>query len=266
MRLRMVVDPPARGAWNMAVDEALLESAAGGGPATLRFYQWSEPTLSLGYFQALADRDQHLASRACPLVRRASGGGAILHDRELTYSIAIPVASRFGQAADALYTRVHQSLIETLAAIGVRASLHGGTAPARVAGTWHGASAARDRGAKPARPFLCFQRRTAGDVVAGTQVADKIAGSAQRRQRGALLQHGSILLARSARAPELPGIAELTGVALTTGDLIDRWTPGLLAALEAKRAEIDTLNADEQTLAARLEQDRFGSREWETRR
>jgi lipoate-protein ligase A len=260
MRLRILVDPPACGAWNMAVDEALLESVARGGPATLRFYEWREPTLSLGYFQALADRDQHSASRSRPLVRRASGGGAILHDRELTYSIAIPLASRFGRAAYDLYTHVHQSLIETLAGVGVRAILHGGT------GTLHVASDARDTSAQPATPFLCFQRRTAGDVVAGHRFADKIAGSAQRRQRGVMLQHGSILLARSTWAPELPGIAELAGVTLSAGALIDRWTPGLLAALGVKQADAYSLSTDEQTLAAGLERDRFGSREWETRR
>ncbi len=254
MRLRLIVDPPARGTWNMAVDEALLESAACGGPATLRFYQWSEPTLSLGYFQALADRDQHPASRSCPLVRRASGGGAILHDRELTYSIAMPLASRFGRAADSLYTRVHQSLLETLAGEGVRATLFGGTHAS------HGASAVA------APPLLCFQRRSAGDVVAGVQAAEKIAGSAQRRQRGALLQHGSILLARSNRAPELSGIAEVAGVALSPHTLMDLWTPRLLAALGAEGADISSLSADEQKLAAGFERDRFASSEWENRR
>src|SRR5688500_9559950 len=97
--LRVITDPPASGAWNMAVDEALLESAATGSVATLRFYEWHEPTLSLGYFQPAADREQHAASRACPLVRRASGGGAIVHDRELTYSLAWPLRDVRAKAA-----------------------------------------------------------------------------------------------------------------------------------------------------------------------
>ena len=74
----------------MAVDEALLETAASLGVPTLRFYQWQEPTMSLGYFQEYADRLRHAASAGCPTVRRASGGGAIMHDRELTYSLAVP--------------------------------------------------------------------------------------------------------------------------------------------------------------------------------
>src|SRR5437868_3979467 len=88
--LRLIIDSPGDGAWNMAVDEALLETAANTNQATLRLYQWRQPTLSLGYFQLAADRAQHAASAACLLIRRPSGGGAILHDRELTYSIALP--------------------------------------------------------------------------------------------------------------------------------------------------------------------------------
>ena len=92
MFCRLFIDPPAPGSWNMALDETLLESAADGGESSLRFYGWSQPTLSLGYFQPYDDRCQHAASRNCPAVRRASGGGAILHDREITYSFALPRA------------------------------------------------------------------------------------------------------------------------------------------------------------------------------
>ena len=87
---RLIVDPPAPGAWNMAVDEALFEQAAKFGTPTLRFYQWSEPTLSLGYFQNYDDRRSHAASLGTAAVRRTTGGGAILHDQELTYSLVWP--------------------------------------------------------------------------------------------------------------------------------------------------------------------------------
>src|SRR5690242_18095105 len=87
---RLLIDSAVDGPRSMAIDEALLESAAGGGPLTLRFYQWSEPTLSLGYFQRYEDRSLHPASLDCPIVRRPTGGGAILHDKELTYSLALP--------------------------------------------------------------------------------------------------------------------------------------------------------------------------------
>src|SRR5262245_54691837 len=85
MLCRLIVDGAAGGPWNMAVDETLLESAAASGAASLRFYGWSEPTLSLGYFQRAAARQTHATSLGCPMVRRPSGGGAILHDWELTY-------------------------------------------------------------------------------------------------------------------------------------------------------------------------------------
>src|SRR6185369_7453569 len=100
--------------WNMAVDEVLLLDAAENGTAALRFYSWSEPTLSLGYFQRYSDREQHAASRACAIVRRQTGGGAILHDRELTYSLVLPEPHPFAKRSPQLYTTVHQAIIESL--------------------------------------------------------------------------------------------------------------------------------------------------------
>ena len=246
---RFIIDPPAPGAWNMAVDEALLESA-GRGLTTLRLYEWSEPTLSLGYFQAAGDRARHAASRACPLVRRASGGGAIVHDRELTYCLAVPIAERFGQAADELFATVHLALIEALAGLGASATLH---AP----------SAARSETTSPAPPsFLCFQRRSPGDVLIGSA---KIAGSAQRRQRGGLVQHGSILLAQSVCAPELPGIAEVTGIPLSPAVLAPRFSEQIAGrmGLVWNRA---ALSAAEFERASAGERDRFASSAWTYRR
>ena len=87
---RLFLDGAAAGGWNMAADELLLEQASDTGQASLRIYSWSEPTLSLGYFQSHADRQTHAPSRDCRLVRRRSGGGAILHEHEITYALAIP--------------------------------------------------------------------------------------------------------------------------------------------------------------------------------
>ncbi|HEV3137038.1 MAG TPA: hypothetical protein VGZ26_04025, partial [Pirellulales bacterium] len=72
---RLIEDPPAGGAWQMAVDEVLLESAVADGGCALRFYGWSEPTLSLGYFQDYRERMTHFPSRSCVAVRRQTGGG-----------------------------------------------------------------------------------------------------------------------------------------------------------------------------------------------
>ena len=103
--VRLIIDPPLRGPWNMAVDEALLADDVETDAATLRFYRWSEPTLSLGYFQSYADRELHAASRGCAVVRRQSGGGAILHDRELTYSLVLPPTNPLAQTPRSCTTR-----------------------------------------------------------------------------------------------------------------------------------------------------------------
>ncbi|HEX5106067.1 MAG TPA: lipoate--protein ligase family protein, partial [Pirellulaceae bacterium] len=234
---RLMLDPPAPGAWNMAVDEVLLDSAATAGIATLRFYQWSEPTLSLGYFQAAAGREQHPASRACPLVRRASGGGAIVHHRELTYSIALPLRDSRSQAATDLYNACHESLVAALAELGVTAEMYQPAESCAVSAESHAN-----------RPFLCFERRACGDIVCGTS---KIVGSAQRRRRGAVLQHGSILLGRSACAPELPGIEQFTRQSITAGQIIHDWPNRLAARLQLAIAPA-RLTSDEHQNAATI--------------
>ncbi|HEY2826216.1 MAG TPA: lipoate--protein ligase family protein [Pirellulales bacterium] len=242
---RLIIDPPGEGAWNMALDEALLESAQNDGIASLRFYSWSEPTLSLGYFQPHAERRLHAASAHCTLVRRASGGGAILHDRELTYSIALPSCHPLAVRTEKLYRAVHLSLIETLAELGAGATLFG------------------DAGRSASKPFLCFQRREMGDVVAGEF---KIAGSAQRRQRGAVLQHGSVLLGQSAFAPELPGIAELFTGEVNIELLRTRWAPRLTSCLELDISSATTTTDSVLNAASEIARQKFGDLAWTERR
>ena len=243
---RLIVDGPQPGDWNMAVDEALLERAAEDRSVCLRLYQWSEPTLSLGYFQSFADRAQHTASRDCPLVRRSSGGGAILHDRELTYSLALPSGHRLARQAEELYLAAHAALVEALAMLGVTAETN----------------RAASRLAPEAEPFLCFQRRAVGDVLVG---GAKIAGSAQRRRRGAVLQHGSILLAVSPRAPELPGIEQLTGVRLAAADLERIWRPMLQEKLSLQLHR-QPLSPAEIERARAMVAEKFGQPAWNERR
>ncbi|MEX0866012.1 MAG: lipoate--protein ligase family protein, partial [Pirellulales bacterium] len=170
---RLIVDDAARGTWNMALDESLLQFAPNQKRWTLRFYQWSRPTLSLGYFQSHAGRSAHAASRAADLVRRSTGGGAILHDAELTYSITLPAAETSRGHSDWLYYALHETLIDALVEFGVRAGLQ-----------------PRNRPDPDADEFLCFRRRTRGDVLLAAAPgahAWKIAGSAQRRSKGAVL-------------------------------------------------------------------------------
>ena len=193
----------------MARDEALLVRVGGGeSPPTLRFYQWDPPTVSLGYFQKYADFER-LASPAGDLevVRRPTGGGAILHDKELTYSLTVPLGhALLRDGPNALYELAHNALIDAL----------GGD---QAAATPCGAS--DDSGAAKG-PFFCFARRHHLDVLVGN---DKLAGSAQRRTRQAVLQHGSIILQR--RFQQQPAAAVNTMTPMTAEELAGKMTQSL---------------------------------------
>jgi lipoate-protein ligase A len=252
-QLRLIIDPPFSGTLNMAIDEVLLESAATNGVATLRLYQWGEPTLSLGYFQATAERKSHQPSLVCPFVRRASGGGAILHDRELTYSLALPEKSSSAAAARRLYELCHATLIEVLSNLSLSSRLHGSGSVCE---------SAHDQKDVSSQPFLCFQRRTCFDIVSS---GSKIVGSAQRRRRGAILQHGSILLSRSEFAPELPGIEQITGKAITTARLIELWPPQLADRLECSISAC-SLATTERLASETVCHKRFTTDDWLNRR
>lgn len=172
----------------MAVDEALLETAIESRVATLRFYQWSEPTVSLGYFQKM---DSFLAESALahlPVVRRLSGGGAILHDDELTYSIALPATQSLFRQPHELYSIVHGAICDVLRSVGFPVTFRGQNVKQQI------------------EPTLCFLRQDEHDV---TLNGIKVLGSAQRRRRGAILQHGSLILRASSQAPQLPGLEDL---------------------------------------------------------
>ncbi len=236
---RLIIDPPANGAWNMAVDQALLETANETGLITLRFYQWSEPTLSLGYFQKHSDRVLHQPSIECPMTRRRTGGGAILHDQELTYSLCVPSANRWSTRNADLYRLMHSILIGIINSEGASASLHEDSLPTNNS---HGGNPDLPAAVSVSQDaFMCFRRRTSGDIVLGGY---KVVGSAQRRSKKALLQHGSILLDASSNSPNLLGIRNLSGYALTTGETIEKCSKlvsdelqvelkdGMLAALE----------------------------------
>lgn len=259
---RLIVDPPQSGSWNMAVDEWLLRSAADEGMLSLRFYEWREPTLSLGYFQSYADRTTHAASLECPVVRRASGGGALVHHHELTYSLAVPPSHSLARNTQALYDAVHQALIDVLTNM----------VPPQQA-TISACRQTERLGA--AEPFLCFLRRTEGDVIFAHGARSnplsrngdfKICGSAQRKYRGAVLQHGGVLLAQSEHAPELPGIRDLAAAAITPERLRDVWVELLAAQLGLDLSAASGLERDERAQIDGIEQTKFAYRSWTSRR
>lgn len=192
----------------MLKDEQLLLQALIG-VASLRFYQWDVPTVSLGHFQARQGMDVPLRFAGLPVVRRLSGGGAILHDQELTYSCAIPATHPLCRDPGQLYDLVHAAIIAVLGRHQVECRMRGDDAFTDTS-------------------FLCFSRGDARDLVIGRQ---KIVGSAQRRRQGAILQHGSILLRQSPHAPEFPGIRELSGHDLSVDDLIPSLSEEILHPL-----------------------------------
>ena len=176
----------------MQTDEQLLEKVIDCPTTSItRIYSWSEPTVSLGYFQPT---DTEIDSRLvnCPRVRRLTGGGAILHDQEITYSCAVPEDHPVRKTPAALYDLVHTAIIELLGECGVTALLRMNAA---TVGPCEGPD-----------PFLCFLRSDPRDIVCS---GHKIVGSAQRRRRGNILQHGSVMLKKSPLTPEIPGILDL---------------------------------------------------------
>ena len=173
----IIEESPRSGAANMALDEAIAEAAADGAvPPSLRFYRWHLPTVSLGRHQKAADVDEaQLATRDYDLVRRTTGGRAILHTDELTYSVAGPVTDPLmaGGVMDA-YLRFSNALLSGLEVLGLVANKAG----------------ARTRTPRDLSA-VCFEAPSAYEITAGGL---KLMGSAQSRRKGYVLQHGSLPL------------------------------------------------------------------------
>lgn len=175
MRWRVYVTEPLDAASNMALDEALLARARSSDECVLRVYAWAAPTLSLGRHQRAAgvfDRDA-AARNNVSIVRRLTGGRAVLHHREVTYSVTAPAPR--GDTLRASYAAINAILLDALRRLGVQAAL------AQPSG----------RRLPPPGSAPCFELPAAGEIVLGGR---KLVGSAQLRDGGAFLQHGSILI------------------------------------------------------------------------
>lgn len=172
---RLVQTPALPGVRNMAIDMALMESVARGAPPVLRFYRWWPPCVSLGRNQeARGHYDVAEAERrGIEFVRRPTGGRAVYHHHEITYSVSVPDRRLGGPRAT--YRKVHRALAAGLRLLGVPAEL-------------------AERPGAAIRPGTtpCFRESDGGAIVANGR---KLVGSAQLRRQGVLLQHGSILLA-----------------------------------------------------------------------
>jgi len=226
---------PQSGPRNMAVDEALLESVAVGAQATLRIYRWSDATVSLGYFQReTPEIDPGGRFHGLAAVRRLSGGGAILHHREVTYSCCIPASHPLAAEPTLLYEEIHRGVRDTLREFGIQVHPRG----------------EHEGGEKP---FLCFARGDRRDLICN---GFKVVGSAQRRRRGAILQHGSILLRRSPFLPEFPGLLDLNRLELDEESFQQRLS-NLVGRLLGDRCEQGSLTSFEEAVAEHLEREKY---------
>lgn len=254
MRWRFLDSGDLDGAEQMALDAGLMDRARETGEAVLRVYGWSRPTLSFGRHESVRGRfvAEALERNNVGAVRRPTGGRVLLHDREVTYSVT--AAAPGDEPLRESYRRINAILLTAIAHIGVTVA----EAP---------------RSERPRRPggAACFAEPSEGELVVGGR---KLVGSAQLRDRGALLQHGSILidddqprLAMLAAVPLTPAVPAATlhgclGRVPSYAEVRD----ALGTALVQKEGEHAPLDADEAAAFAAPHRSRFTSAEWTWRR
>jgi len=159
----------------MEADTAFVDDVAAGAPPGLRLYRWNRPALSLGRFQPDEDVDHEACARfGVEVVRRPTGGKALLHGADLTYAVAMPRPEGRAGRVDAVYCALAAGLVKGLAHLGVEAHV------AQHTPSTHGGP-------------VCFTSMQGADLRVGNR---KLCGSAQMRRGGAVLQHGSVLLDR----------------------------------------------------------------------
>lgn len=245
----------ADGPMQMALDEVLLQRAEQG-LAAFRIYFWDRPTLSLGYFQLSAERLSFPELKDLPIVRRLTGGGAIVHGQDLslpsgerftdwTYALVLPRTLASAKSPCCWHDEIHNALVSVLQRWGVSVQL---VPRPRVCASATAQSAAKASqkagGHKPSSSeFLCFARPAPGDIVWQDR---KVVGSAQRLRHGALLQHGSMTL------PSWPCAAE---------QLAQAWLEAL--GWLAEPTEWNTRDINE---AERLANEKYRQPSWNYRR
>ena len=214
---RLIEDGPEDGRLNMAIDRAILTACDNGqAPATLRLYGWDKPTLTIGYSQnEFKDIDRTQCERKnIPIVRRFTGGRALLHQHELTYSLIAPIPHcQFPGNLAGAFGAVSKAVIDSLEKLGVP--------QLEIAGK-------DKKGKRRKRSPACFSTANHWEIMAKGK---KLAGSAQRRLNGAFLQHGSILLDwdpelahsllhYSSEAEKVQGLKSLVSGTFTLSDVL----------------------------------------------
>lgn len=268
-RWRLLDTDFADAAANMAIDEAIQRThAAGNAPPTLRFYGWDPPAVSIGYFQKMKDEVDIDACRAkgFGLVRRPTGGRAIFHHIELTYSVAIRAEFLPGSVLETCHV-LSQGLFQGLRKLGAQPDVSAGEPDPRRMGMGAESSSA-----------ACFDTPGAYEMVIGGR---KVVGSAQTRGHGTILQHGSLMLdldvellfsllklpphlkerlAQSFRRKAV-GLKEALGREVAWEEARDAMTAGFAEALGLELIP-GTLTDEEKTLATQLYQEKYGNDAW----
>lgn len=253
MRWRLLDSGALSGPENMATDVGLLDRARESGESVLRVYHWSTPTLSFGRHESVRTRfsPAELRAASVDVVRRPTGGRVLMHDHEVTYSVTAPTPDN--EPLRAGYRRINAILIDALARLGISALESPASPPLRPGGA------------------ACFAEPSEGEIVVGYR---KIVGSAQLRERGSMLQHGSILIADDqpqistlATGPITPSApaATLTG-AMGRTPTYSEVRDALKAALVATFGSATPLDAAELEPFVAPHRARFESPEWTWRR
>jgi lipoate-protein ligase A len=268
-RWRLLRSAPADGAMNMAIDEAILHAvAAGQTRPTLRFYAWEPPCLSLGRGQEGADVDLGALQKAgYDLVRRPTGGKAILHIDELTYSVVAPeMDPRMAGGVVASYRRLSAGLMRGLERLGAR----GVTATGRRSSQQR--SQKTNEGPRQIGP-VCFEVPSDYEI---TSQERKLIGSAQMRAHGIVLQHGavplhgdiaricSLLVSRPDPArvrARAATVDEVVGRRITWEDTAEALAEGFAEALNL-RLELGSLSEQETAQAEKLRNEKYATDAW----
>lgn len=231
---------------NMALDEALFASSSH--VPTLRFYGWNPAAVSLGYFQKFEDfHPEPARSLGAVIVRRSTGGGAILHDDELTYSVSGDL-SRMPFVSDSveLYHRFHDVIIDALGALGVSARKK------------ENAILASDDGPDK----FCFAHSSSMDVVVDGR---KLAGSAQRKRGSRVLMHGSVFLGPNRMVPLAASVGEAAGSKVSYEEFAALFRTSAEKVLGV-RLEEGGFTAWEKENAKKIEAAKYGSDSWTRKR
>lgn len=266
---------PCSPSYNMALDEALLDFHSRGEiPPVIRFYEWNPATLSIGYFQR-SERDidlQAVKEQQIGFVRRPTGGRAVLHDSELTYSIIVSEEyPNMPQTVTEAYRFLSEGLLKGFQYLGLNAYFSVPDTEEK-----------RDALKKP-KSAVCFDAPSWYELVVEGK---KVAGSAQTRQKGVILQHGAILLdldedkllslfkfkseeAKELMRKQLPekavAINRLTNRTITIPECVEAFKKGFEEALNIELVPYE-LTDEQKDYVKKLEEEKYANDDWNFRK